>query len=54
MSVLLHSEIELDNRAAALEHYRRFATLLYDACGVQPSNRLRALVAPFSDDRDRN
>jgi DNA-binding SARP family transcriptional activator len=54
MSVLLHSEIKLDNRAAAVEHYRRFAALLCDACGVKPSSRLRAVVAPFLDDLDHN
>jgi DNA-binding SARP family transcriptional activator len=53
MSVLLQSEIELDNRAAAVEHYRRFATMLRTTVGVQPSSRLRAVVAHFLDDRDR-
>jgi DNA-binding SARP family transcriptional activator len=53
MSVLLQSEIEMHNRAAAVEHYRRFARLLCEACGVQPSGQLRAVVAPFLD-RDRN
>jgi DNA-binding SARP family transcriptional activator len=53
MSVLLQSEIELDNRAAAVEHYRRFATMLRTTLGVQPSSRLRAVVAHFLDDRDR-
>jgi DNA-binding SARP family transcriptional activator len=53
MSVLLQSEIALDNRAAAVEHYRRFATLLCNTLGVQPSSRLRAVVAHFLDDRDR-
>ncbi len=52
MSMLLHSEIELGNRAAAVEHYRRFASLLYDACRVEPGNRLRAAVASCLDDRD--
>jgi DNA-binding SARP family transcriptional activator len=54
MSVLLQSEIELDNRATAVEHYRRFATLLCNTLGVQPSSRLRAVVAPFLDDLDHN
>jgi DNA-binding SARP family transcriptional activator len=53
MSMLLQSEIELDNGAAAVEHYRRFATMLRTSLGVQPSNRLRAVVAHFLDDRER-
>jgi DNA-binding SARP family transcriptional activator len=51
MSVLLRAEIELGNRATAVEHYRRFATLLCNSLGVQPSSRLRAVVAHFLDDR---